>query len=357
MVRVEGNTIQLLSEGPPLKLVPGYSNHKVCVTWATNGITKEIWWCLRPQRLLRQPPPPPSDKNWMLLERHFLHSLRMKAFQDTVVVPISRAVASCPSGVFWDLLASAEKCVRDNLIWKTQLLTPLKDREAFCNRLLQATGNMDTNSWTLGKIWDFCRLNARAPDAETHPFWQFAMVFPSQLLPGITQLPFLLTMPPRCGLLEGGDGGALEVKKLLPLILYFHGAGSANNSSSSTNNTGGPSGMSCCERPSSGDQVAAAGAHLCTRITQNRPSAGGDPTWGRTCMVTWTTSSCGGECVAARQHLAVQHRWRTGQCRIAAWSYSALGVAVHHRWRTGQGRTVAAHSSHNSEFGGTAWLP
>jgi hypothetical protein len=169
MVRVEGNTIQLLSEGPPLKLVPGDSNHKVYVTWATNGITKEIWWCLRPQRLLRQPPPPPSDKNWMLLERHFLHSLRMKAFQDTVVVPSDQ-------------------------------------------------------NWTLGKIWDFCRLNARAPDAETHPFWQFAMVFPSQLLPGITQLPFLLRMPPRCGLLEGGDGGALEVQKLLPLILYFHGA-------------------------------------------------------------------------------------------------------------------------------------
>jgi hypothetical protein len=61
---------------------------------------------------------------------------------------ISRAVASCPSGDFWNLLASAEKCVRDNLIWKTQLLTPLKGREAFCDRLLQATGNMDTNSWS-----------------------------------------------------------------------------------------------------------------------------------------------------------------------------------------------------------------
>ena len=61
---------------------------------------------------------------------------------------ISRAVASCPSGVLWDLLASAEKCVRDNFIWKTQLLTPLNDRQAFCNRLLQATGNIDTNSWS-----------------------------------------------------------------------------------------------------------------------------------------------------------------------------------------------------------------
>ena len=121
-----------------------------------------------------------------------------------------------------------------------------------------------------------------------------------------------------------------------------------------SSSSGGPSGMSCYERPSSGDQVAAAGAHLCKRIAQNHPSAGGDPTWGITCMVTWTTSSGGGECVAARQHLAVQHRWRTGQCRIAAGSYSALGVAVHHRWRTGQGRIVAAHSSQNSELGGTA---
>jgi hypothetical protein len=51
---------------------------------------------------------------------------------------------------------------------------------------------------------------------------------------------------------------------------------------------------------------------------------------------------------------AVQHRWRTGQCRTAAGSYSALGVAVHHRWRTGQGRILAAHSSQNSELGGTA---
>jgi hypothetical protein len=59
---------------------------------------------------------------------------------------ISRAVASCPSGVLWDLLASAEKCVRDNLIWKTQLLTPFNDHHAFCNCLLQATGNIDSNS-------------------------------------------------------------------------------------------------------------------------------------------------------------------------------------------------------------------
>eukprot|EP00972_Heterocapsa_arctica_P073478 10853677-Heterocapsa_arctica.AAC.1 len=48
--------------------------------------------------------------------------------------------------------------------------------------------------------------------------------------------------------------------------------------------SGGPSGMSCCECPNSGDQVAAAGAQICTIIAHNHPSAGGDPTWGRTCM-------------------------------------------------------------------------
>jgi hypothetical protein len=58
---------------------------------------------------------------------------------------ISRAVASCPSGVFWDVLEAAQKCVRDNLVWQTQLQIPLKERDAFCERLRQATGNMDKN--------------------------------------------------------------------------------------------------------------------------------------------------------------------------------------------------------------------
>ena len=63
IVRVEGNTIQLLSDGPPLTLIRGESDHEVYATWATNGIPPETWWCLRPPRLLRQPPPPPSDQS------------------------------------------------------------------------------------------------------------------------------------------------------------------------------------------------------------------------------------------------------------------------------------------------------
>eukprot|EP00972_Heterocapsa_arctica_P037341 5495547-Heterocapsa_arctica.AAC.1 len=61
----------------------------------------------------------------------------------------SHALASCPRGLHV-ALGAAEKCVRDYLIWRTQLRTDLGDRTAFVLRLKQAVGNenFDSNSYS-----------------------------------------------------------------------------------------------------------------------------------------------------------------------------------------------------------------